>query len=534
MKTKLFCFLFILNLIGVAQTTIGLKGHRLEFISSSIDGIREFCGSNAQTRGSKVNLNVNSPLRAGKIYKLDYGEGVNFYRVTFSSIERVRDADENVFNAITIQGPFNPCSLNEDVFTYYRFSLLGDNLESSQLNCDNPLDQIKVNIKENDSLEIGRIYGLNLGNGFKYYFVENSFDSRNQDADETIFSLPDFLGPFSRSLECDLDRDGVYNNEDNCPNTVNPDQSDSDGDGIGDVCDNCINSINGDQADLDNDGIGDTCDTRDNRDSDRDGVQNFEDRCPTVRGIRSNSGCPDIDSDGDGILDSRDNCDNERGPVSNNGCPNLLPANTIIQENDSTVFTNILENSPSTGILKDFKTRTLNLSNLSQITYVLSVRNIGEEKSEKSKIKAYLSLDNKFQSKDDVLINEITVKELSANKSTGVPLALSSIDLSKDDFDGKNQFKSDRNSTFYLLILLNGELVIKQNVKFTASSQKKLITIPSTSSSPYKLSIWNLNGQVVVNKTVENKGDEEILKQNLTRGLYFIKSENETYKYYSN
>jgi len=54
----------------------------------------------------------------------------------------------------------------------------------------------------------------------------------------------------------DIDEDGVFNSDDNCPDTYNPDQADIDSDGAGDACDACDNvnvyvmgNVNGDVED---------------------------------------------------------------------------------------------------------------------------------------------------------------------------------------------------------------------------------------------------------------------------------------------
>jgi len=93
----------------------------------------------------------------------------------------------------------------------------------------------------------------------------------------TYFSMDDICPTCPTVYEGhDNDNDGVFELNDNCPNTYNPGQLDDDNDGVGNVCDNCPSSSNSNQADNDNDGVGDVCDT----DDDNDGVLDSSDNCP--------------------------------------------------------------------------------------------------------------------------------------------------------------------------------------------------------------------------------------------------------------
>lgn len=64
-------------------------------------------------------------------------------------------------------------------------------------------------------------------------------------------------------------------------------------------------------------------------DSDGDGIDDPEDRCPNTPGVRSEDGCP-LDSDGDGIPDVEDACPYVKGPRTGdpktNGCPPIKDA----------------------------------------------------------------------------------------------------------------------------------------------------------------------------------------------------------------
>jgi OOP family OmpA-OmpF porin len=134
----------------------------------------------------------------------------------------------------------------------------------------------------------------------------------------------------------DIDRDGIKNRVDDCPEDPEDfdDFEDDDGcpeldndkDGVRDVRDECIN----DPEDRDGFEDGDGCPEPDN---DGDGIRDKKDRCPDVPedndGFEDGDGCPERDNDQDGIPDKRDECPDDAETKNNfedkDGCPDEIP-----------------------------------------------------------------------------------------------------------------------------------------------------------------------------------------------------------------
>jgi len=123
----------------------------------------------------------------------------------------------------------------------------------------------------------------------------------------------------------DADRDGIADDDDNCPGNANPTQSDRDMDGLGDDCDddidgdtvlngsdNCVDEPNVMQINTDGDSEGDACDS----DDDNDGTTDVFDDCRL--GTAGTDVCDD-DADGDGIDGSTDNCPGIYNPQLDTG-----------------------------------------------------------------------------------------------------------------------------------------------------------------------------------------------------------------------
>ena len=56
-------------------------------------------------------------------------------------------------------------------------------------------------------------------------------------------------------------------------------------------------------------------------DTDKDGINDEQDKCPDKAGVAKYEGCPVPDTDGDGLNDESDACPDKPGTVEFNGCP---------------------------------------------------------------------------------------------------------------------------------------------------------------------------------------------------------------------
>ena len=163
--------------------------------------------------------------------------------------------------------------------------------------------------------------GFGTANGLasiKFWLAENlalNFQSTYKHAFEKTYGVKHFqhsAGILFKFGGNDSDGDGIYDHEDECPETPGLPEfngcPDTDGDGIEDRNDACPNT----PGLAEYNGCPDT---------DGDGIIDGEDACPTEAGPKSNNGCPIVDRDGDGINDPDDACPDVPGPAANNGCP---------------------------------------------------------------------------------------------------------------------------------------------------------------------------------------------------------------------
>jgi OOP family OmpA-OmpF porin len=150
-------------------------------------------------------------------------------------------------------------------------------------------------------------------------------DGCPEDQDTDGDGIPDSLDKCPREPE---DFDGV-DDQDGCPDLTR----DRDGDGIPDELDQCPDQPEDKDGFEDQNGCPDP-------DNDQDGILDVADRCPLQPedrdGFEDEDGCPDPDNDQDRIADAIDQCPNQPedydGDADEDGCPDLYK--TIVVKDD--------------------------------------------------------------------------------------------------------------------------------------------------------------------------------------------------------
>ena len=193
---------------------------------------------------------------------------------------------------------------------------------------------------------------VNGGLGLTFWFTEgiglqlqSTYKHSYDDTKDVNVDVPSYMqhtaGLIFKFGGKDTDGDGIYDNEDSCPEVFGlatfKGCPDTDSDGIQDAADSCpevagLAEFNG-CPDTDGDGIIDSEDAcvdvkgtkmmKGCQDADGDGIADKDDKCPSVKGAKENAGCPWPDTDGDSVLDKDDKCPTVAGTVANNGCPEV-------------------------------------------------------------------------------------------------------------------------------------------------------------------------------------------------------------------
>ncbi len=170
------------------------------------------------------------------------------------------------------------------------------------------------------------------------------------------YGSPDFqvfLGAVYQRYLSDRDKDGIYDDDDACPEDPEdkdgfedldgcPDP-DNDRDGIPDVSDRCRDEPEDKDGFEDLDGCPDP-------DNDRDQIPDKVDACMNEAedydGFDDDDGCPEEDADRDGIPDDKDRCPEAKetinGVEDNDGCPDLGMTHVEVTSRKVTIDTRIM------------------------------------------------------------------------------------------------------------------------------------------------------------------------------------------------
>ncbi|MGV7106228.1 thrombospondin type 3 repeat-containing protein [Flavobacterium sp. U410] len=461
-----------------------------------ISETNSFCENGNFSNKPLLKWNVLSadPLIVNKVYKISFNGQILYFWVEQTFDSPNQDSGETIGENDIIGIENISCTRS------VHFRNLGTNLDTSEINsfCENGnfsnKSLLKWNVSSTDPLIVNKIYKISFDGQILYFWVEQIFNTPNQDSGETI-NESNIIG--IENIFCDADLDGIEDSEDNCPSTPNTDQLDSDGDGVGDACDNCNSVSNLSQSDIDNDGIGDACDS---------------------------------DKDGDGIPNSSDNCPTQAGPASNNGCPGL--ADLIIDTTNSTAKASGASYSQT---FSSNSSHTLYLND-SELQLYLTIKNTGQASSNTMKVGFYATQGASFSS--PILLKEVNFTGINSNSNQSqgeyIPRATLAgyinsngyvyIHVVVDKNNTVNEGSSGgENNNRYSSILVNISNSTRPTGKFTIA-ERNISDETHVSPQSYDLYIYDFSGTKIKSAKINSIEEENQIIATLPSGLYVIKT----------
>ena len=288
-------------------------------------------------------------------WQISYGvSALNFNGTNYPSDKPTLDLSSSLFNEYfnvtdhwNVQSSFSTFTLTRYAENGYSFGVRGSINKFSKLG-DSPVITPKTMISADlmvtktlstltffniePYIEVGagqsfvgnnNDYTLNAGAGLSYAMSDkvdlkfNTVYRNNKKNDGIVDYAPNIIPHFQHNFSVavnfggkDTDKDGIYDRHDDCPSVPGLAEFNGCPDDDGDGIENSKDACPNDAGLLEFNGC---------PDSDGDGIADPNDACPEVAGLAKFNGCPD--SDGDGIEDGKDSCPNDAGLRKYNGCP---------------------------------------------------------------------------------------------------------------------------------------------------------------------------------------------------------------------
>ena len=303
---------YITKTLGNHNMSLGLSANLFQYQMNNSDIILEDDGVIDPAMQSGVSDKVlgNSFSIGGNYFSNKFNVGFSVINIFNSNLNISNTGVNNsLVNHYYIHGKYKH-SISQE-FKYYP-SILFKKIGATNIQFDiNSIIDYKDLIWGGISFRTGDAIVTTLGLSFNNYKFGYSYDITISKMKMPSYGSHGFLLTYNfNRIEKDSDKDGVLDKDDRCPKKP----------GLF-ILKGCPDKDNDGVPDIDDNCIEEAGLLQNNGcpDRDSDGIIDKMDICPDVPGLLIFKGCPDTDKDG--LQDLLDDCPELPGPILNNGCP---------------------------------------------------------------------------------------------------------------------------------------------------------------------------------------------------------------------